>query len=104
KKFIGNFKDIFSDKQQEARFYDMFFRVIGQLVNQVAARKDVPMFKIVADFAGQFTSRLQLEDSFGLWILAAAVNTAAEHLNRPEQIVLTGPDGKKTIPKLGIES
>jgi hypothetical protein len=102
KKFIGNFKDILTTTHQEHKFYDMFFRVLSQLVNQVAATKDIAKFQIIADFAGQFISKLPLQDSFGIRLLALAVNTGAMNLNHPARITLTMPDGRKDTPMLTI--
>ena len=100
--FTGNFKDILVNKDKAIRFYDMFFRLLFQLVNQVVAEKDLAKFKIIADFAGGITSKFPLQDSFGLRMLAMAVNTGAEYLRHPARITLAMPDGKIDTPKLTI--
>ncbi len=103
KKFIGNFKDINRTNQHEHQFYDMFFRLLSQLVNQVAAEKDVGKFEIIANFAGQFLSRHSLHDSWGIKLLVTAVNNGAYYLQHPARIVLTTPDGKKETYMLPTE-
>jgi hypothetical protein len=101
KKFIGNFKDILTTKDQEVQFYDMFFRILSQLVHQVAATKDIARFRTIANFAGQFISALPLRDSFGIRLLALAVNTGAQYLDYPKRITLT-LDGRQDTPILTI--
>lgn len=103
KKFIGNFRDIRTTRKQELQYYDTFFRLLSQLVNQVAAEKDPAKFDIIANFAGQLTSRLSLGDSWGLRLLAIAVNTGAAYLKHPGRLTLTSPDGKKYTPTLTIQ-
>jgi len=102
-KFIWNFKEAITTKQQQLRYYDTFFRLLSQLVNQVAAEKDFAKFDIIANFAGQFTSRLSLEDSWGIKLLATAVNTGAAYLKHPGRMTITSPDGRNYAPMLTIE-
>ena len=102
KRFVGNFKDIYNDTQQETQFYDRFFRILAQVINQIAAKRDREAFRIVADFAGSLLSRLTLQDSWGVWILATAVNTGAKFLNDPRTITLKR-DGKEVTPIADIE-
>ena len=99
KSFIGNFKLNPSQRQQ---FYDIFFRLLSQLVHQIASEQDKGKFKIISDFAGLFTSISSLRDSWGVRLLAVAVNTGAKYLNLPMRITLKRNDGTEETPMLDI--
>lgn len=95
KKFIGNFKISF---KHQNNFFDMFCRLLSQLIHQVTSEKDPEKFKLVADFAGLFLSRSSLQDSWGIKLVAFAVNTGAKLLKLPNRIKLTKEDGKTETP------
>jgi hypothetical protein len=95
KRFIGNFK--ISAKYQN-NFFDIFCRLLSQLVHQVASERDPEKFKLVANFAGLFLSRSSLEDSWGIKLVAFAVNTGAKLMNLPNRIRLTKKDGTTEMP------
>ena len=85
-KIVGNFKDLLINPDAKQRFDDLFFRLLSQLVNQLAAERNIEKYNILLNFIINFLKRHSWTDSYGIRILQFCVNSANKYLGIPGQL------------------
>ncbi|RWX46880.1 hypothetical protein H206_03511 [Candidatus Electrothrix aarhusensis] len=87
-KFNGNFKDSFETPEIKHKFYDLFFKMLSQLVNQAASEKNLEKYESLTDFIRSIIENNSTDDSFGVNILSFCLNKGNEHLGISERLKL----------------
>jgi hypothetical protein len=98
--FEANFK--FEDEHQQ-KFNDIFLRMLSMLVHQMASSGDKERFITLIDSIKSLTTIVNWKDSWGVQLLACAVNTGATHLGINELMIINR-NGQKITPIGNIEN
>lgn len=97
KRWVGDIflRDFEIDKLERAN--DSFFKLFSQMIHQVIYENDIEKYKSYSDFGGKLVNFSTVRDSWGIRLLANAINSGAEHFKLKDRKLLIKDESGKFI-------